>query len=403
MSSVLPAVIVGAGPSGIETAIELRRRGVDACVFDAGPLGHTISWWAPGTRWFSSNDRIAIAGVPLNTVDQSKASREEYLNYLRSVVDQFSVPVNTFRRVVSITPAARRQVSNHPPSSRSRELTCRWRLGFRLTLGETSASERQLNRGEPRNSLDGEEADFYVETHAVVLAVGGTDFPNRLEVPGESLPHVDGYLREIHRYHGRNVLIVGGRNSAVEAAIRLHRGGANVSLCYHGEQLPSDGIKYWLRPEIEGLIRSGSIQSYFGSRVSKITANAVTVRREDARDAGATVTIPADDVLTLIGYRQDQSLLRQLEVLSDEPSNAPIYNADTMQTKHAGIYVAGTAIGGTQSSRYQVFLENCHDHPRKIADHLCGPQRSIGQAEELLSVASEDAGLRSRIASQPES
>ncbi len=391
---MLSTVVIGAGPSGIETAIELRRRGVDARVFDAGPLGHTISWWAPGTRWFSSNDRIAIAGVPLNTVDQAKASREEYLNYLRSVVDQFAVPVSTFQRVVSINPA----------TAESKDSGGRWRLGFRRSLGEAGvAGERQMLNAEWGNTPADGAAEFSIDAHAVVLAIGGTDFPNRLGVPGEDLPHVDGYLREIHRYHGRNVLIVGGRNSAVEAAIRLHRGGAIVSLCYHGEQLPSDGIKYWLRPEIDGLIRSGSIQAYFGSRIAEITSRSVTISANDAGAAPGRSTIEADDVLTLIGYRQDQSLFQQLGIVSDSPSGAPLYDAETMQTRHDGIYVAGTAVGGTQSSRYQVFLENCHPHPRKIADHLCRERLAPSRPEESEPVAARDGGLERRIAWQPES
>lgn len=404
MSDVLPTVVVGAGPSGIETAIELRQRGVDARVFDAGPLGHTISWWAPGTRWFSSNDRIAIAGVPLSTVDQAKASREEYLNYLRSVVDQFAVPVNTFQRLVSI-----RSTSDSSATNQGIGRGVRWQLGFCRTAGKPTASElrgsldsaRGDSMSDPiRNTV---AADFVVEAHAVVLAIGGTDFANRLGVPGEDLPHVDGYLREVHRYHGRRVLVVGGRNSAVEAAIRLHRGGASVSLCYHRAELPSDGIKYWLRPEIEGLIRSGSIHAYFNARVAEITSAAVTIRTGTDAGAGSLTHVDADDVLTLIGYRQDQSLFSRLGILSNEAFAIPIYDADTMQTRHEGIYVAGTAVGGTQSSQYQVFLENCHDHPRKIADHLCGTLTRPGQLDRQQEPPTGDAGLRQRIAWQPES
>lgn len=404
MSDVLPTVVVGAGPSGIETAIELRRRGVDARVFDAGPLGHTISWWAPGTRWFSSNDRIAIAGVPLNTVDQAKASREEYLNYLRSVVDQFAVPVHTFHRLVSISPTSNASAADHA-SGRG----VRWRLGFRRTAGKPTASALRgsidAGRGDSKSDsiVTTVAADLFIEAHAVVLATGGTDFANRLGVPGEDLPHVDGYLREVHRYHGRRVLIVGGRNSAVEAAIRLHRGGARVSLCYHGEQLPSDGIKYWLRPEIEGLIRSGSVHAFFNARVMAITPDAVTILTSGDGIAGSRMDVDADDVLTLIGYRQDQSLFERLAILSNDASATPIYDADTMQTRHEGIYVAGTAIGGTQSSQYQVFLENCHDHPRKIADHLCVTPASDGQLDGQQEPPTGDAGLRQRIALQPES
>src|SRR6056297_1817680 len=159
-----PVVIVGAGPIGLELAVALKHAGIDFQIFDAGELGHTISWWAPQTRWFSSNERIAIAGVPLQTVDQSKATREQYLNYLRSVVTQFALRVHTFTPVTDI----RRQSNG--------------RLEVVTKPGSTTATWH---------------------CDAVVLAVGGTDFPRKLDIPGEDLPHVDGYLRETHRYFGR--------------------------------------------------------------------------------------------------------------------------------------------------------------------------------------------------------
>ncbi len=413
MNEFVETVVIGAGPIGIETAIELQHRGIETHVYDAGPVGHTISWWAPQTRWFSSNDRIAIAGVPLHTVDQAKASREEYLNYLRGVVDQFHVPITTFRRVVSIRPIddSARIGANHSDTGggltngvadgqtkAESALAPRWRLGISRRAAATDHDP---------------PPDYFLDTHAVILAIGGTDFPNRLGVPGEDLPHVDGYLREVHRYHGRNVLIIGGRNSAVEAAIRLHRGGANVTLCYHRDQLPDDGIKYWLRPEIEGLIRSGSVQAFFRSRVTEITEHAVSLETTDEDGKPHRRSVEFDDVLPLIGYRQNTSLFRQLDIVSDLPSGAPLYDAETMQTPRAGIYVAGTAIGGTQSSRYQIFLENCHDHPAKIADHLCRERSSRADSKgathqshgdpERANSPRGDQGLRQRIELQPES
>ena len=222
--------IVGAGPIGLETAVAFQRRGCEVIVLDAGSIGHTMSWWAPQTRWFSSNERISIAGVPLLTIDQSKATREEYLTYLRGIATQFSIPVRTLTPVSVVT-----------------------RSGDQFVLAVHPNSGREE-----------------VFADVVVLAVGGTDFPRKLNIPGEDLPNVDGYLREPHRYFGRRVLIIGGRISAVEAALRLHHAGAKISLCYRQEALPEDGIKYWLRPEIKGLLSSGRIESYMGTRPLEI-------------------------------------------------------------------------------------------------------------------------------------
>jgi len=350
--------IVGGGPIGIELAVALTRQGVDHRVFEAGSIGHTISWWAPQTRWFSSNERIAIAGVPLLTPDQSKATREQYLTYLRSVVTQFGV------RVQTQSPVAKIEAAEH---------------GFRLTVqtGWQPASGQSIRQS------------ICWDAETVVLAIGGTDFPKKLNVPGEDLPHVDGYLRETHHYFGRHVLIIGGRNSAIEAALRLHHAGANVSLSYRGASLPEEGIKYWLLPEIKGLIAAGRIHGLMSTAVVEILSDRVRLR---GLEDGSLTEHRADDVLSLIGYQQEKRLFESAGVRLDGPMQRPIYDEATMQTNVPGIYVAGTATAGTQSSKYKTFLENCHDHIDKIVAALTG-HRS----------ASHVRAYTEQIAIQPES
>lgn len=347
--SATRVAIVGAGPIGLELAVALARAGISHQVFDAGTIGNTIGWWAPETRWFSSNERIAIAGVPLLTSDQSKANREQYLTYLRGVATQFGVSVQTRCAVVEISKDDSKFIVTTNPVGGARQWT----------------------------------AD------AVVLAIGGTDFPRRLEIPGEDLPHVDGYLRETHRYFGRRVLIIGGRNSAIEAALRLHRAGAHVSLSYRGDALPEDGIKYWLLPETKGLLKSGRIGDYTGTVPIEIKRG--SVRLKSIRDH-SVVDVEADDVLSLIGYEQDKSLFRKSGVELSGPMQRPVFDERTMETNVPGIYVAGTATAGTQSSKYKIFLENCHDHVDKIVAHLSG--------EPLESTPRR---YSDQIASQPES
>src|SRR5439155_26769249 len=153
--------IIGAGPIGVELAVALKRTGVDYIQFDAKQIGYTISWFAPQTRFFSSNERIAIAGVPLVTADQSKATREEYLAYLRSVVTQFDLKINTYEPIVAIEREDERFVLTSAPAG----------------------AERQTYR-----------------VRKIVLSTGGTDHPRRLDVPGEDLPHVSHYFRDPHMY-----------------------------------------------------------------------------------------------------------------------------------------------------------------------------------------------------------
>ncbi|MDB5331491.1 MAG: FAD-dependent pyridine nucleotide-disulfide oxidoreductase [Phycisphaerales bacterium] len=316
--------VVGAGPIGLELAVALKRHGFDYLHFDARQIGYTVSWFAPFTRFFSSNERIAIAGVPLHTPDQSKASREEYLNYLRGVVELFDLQINTYEPVTGIK---------------------REGDGFLLTTNPAAG---------PR----------VCRARRVVLVTGGTDHPRRLNIPGEDLPHVSHYFQDPHPYFRKQLLVVGGKNSAVEAALRCHHAGAHVSLSYRGSELSAKSIKYWLLPEINGLIESGRIPAYFNTVPTRITPTEITLNP-------STQTIPVDFVLLLIGYAQDNKLLRLAGVDLGGENEAPVFDERTMETNIPGLYVAGTAVGGTQD-KYRIFIENCHVHVDRILAALTG-------------------------------
>jgi thioredoxin reductase (NADPH) len=319
--------IIGAGPIGIEIAVALKREGISYHHFDARQIGYTISWFAPQTRFFSSNERIAIAGVPLFTPDQTKATREEYLAYLRAIVQQFDLKVHTYEPVTAIARDGRQ---------------------FLLTT----------RRG-------GREQKYRAEK--IILATGGTERPRTLDVPGADLPHVTHYFRDPHEYFQQDILIVGGRNSAIEAALRSHHAGARVTISYRKPQFNAASIKYWLWPEMNGLIQSGKMKAHFNSTVKEITPGGAVLT--DA--SGKEIRIAADFVLLLIGYEADMSLAKMAGVELREPGQVPVFDEATMQTNVPGIYVAGTAIAGTQS-KYQVFIENCHVHTERIFASLTG-------------------------------
>jgi thioredoxin reductase (NADPH) len=326
-AAIAEVAIIGAGPIGIELAVALKRRGIEYIHFDAKQIGYTISWFAPQTQFFSSNERIAIAGVPLQTPNQGKATREQYLTYLRSVVEQFDLKINTYEPITEIN----RDADDFVLTSRK-------------------------NGGTPRGH----------RVRRVVLCTGGTSRPRELNIPGEDLPHVSHYFDDPHNYFRTDVLIVGGRNSAVEAALRCHNAGARVSLSYRREELPSKTIKYWLRPEIEFLIKTGRIKAHLHTIPVRITPTSVTLARGSEQ-----FEVAADFVLLLIGYEQDDSLLKLAGVQLDGSTAAPVFNEQTMETNVPGLYVAGTATGGTQE-RYTVFIENCHVHVDRIVASITG-------------------------------
>jgi thioredoxin reductase (NADPH) len=342
----VPVLVVGAGPIGLEVAWALKWEGIGYVQVEAGVIGSTFLWWAPGTRFFSSPERIEIAGVPLATGNQDKASREEYLAYLRQVAGAAGLGVRTGVRVMSIRPVRGSEGG--------------FAVGFK-------------DRGVPGELFAAK----------VVLAIGDMHRPRMLGVEGEDLAHVSHYLREPHVYYGRRVVIVGGRNSAVEAAIRLHRvGAAGVTLVHRGAGFDAERIKYWLLPEVTHLIRTGAVRFVPRGLVRRITCDGVEVGPvEDSGLKARPTLMPADDVLLLTGYVQDASLFESAGMVLEGEGRAPKYNPMTMETTVPGLYVAGTAAAGTQS-RFKLFIENCHVHGARIAAHIAGhePPRDPGPA-----------------------
>ncbi len=330
--------IIGAGPIGIELAVAVKKAGFDYIHLEAGQIGATMQWWAPGTMYFSSPERIAIAGVPLIVADQEKATRENYLDYLLAVVGTHQLTINTYTRVVGITKSD---------------------TGFDITTARSFhgvGGPEELNYTPPTTP-----GSTTIHAKRVVLAIGDMHAPRLLDIPGENLPHVSHYLGDVHQYANQRVLIVGGKNSAVEAAIRLFRAGAKVTMSYRGENFDPDRIKYWLYPEIEYLIKKNKIEFIPHSTVESIN--------EQSADLNTGQSIPADFVLLLTGYKQDQSLFEQLgiELITDD--RKPKVCLKTMETNVPGIYVAGTATAGSQQ-RTKVFIETSHIHVDRIVAAL---------------------------------
>jgi len=318
-------MIVGAGPIGIELAVALKRNGIMYQQIEAGQIGSTISWYAPQTQFFSSPERIAIAGVPLQTLDQTKATREEYLTYLRSVVLQFDLAIETGVRVTAIA-----------------------RENGRFVV-----------------TMFGREGEQQRRARNVVLAIGDMHRPHLLGIPGEDLPHVSHFFGDPHRYFRRQMLVVGGRNSAVEAAIRCVRVAAEVTMSYRADDLDPQHVKPWLLPEIRAMIRDKRMTFLRGTTVREITPSHAVI------DPGGR-RVDADIVLLLTGYEQDTSLFESAGVTLVGPQRRPRFAELTMETDVPGLYVAVTAAAGTQVSGTTAFIETSHVHVGRIVAALKG-------------------------------
>src|SRR5262245_49241943 len=283
---VRDVIIVGAGPSGLATAIAAKRQGLDYLIVEKGLLVNSIFNFPMHMVFFTTPELLEIGGLPLIT-PYDKPTRLEALRYYRRVVDTYDIQVSYHEEVTSI--------------ERDDDGV------FAVTT---------THRGVTRER----------QARAVVLAIGYYDLPNYLGVPGEDLPHVSHYFSEAHPFYKERVVIVGGKNSAAEAALELFRAGVHVTLVHRREKL-GDSIKYWVRPDIDNRIKEGSIAARFESRVVEIRPTEVVIER-----AGTQEALPAEAVFLLTGYHPDVDLMRRAGIECHPETLTPTLNQETFES-----------------------------------------------------------------------
>jgi len=312
-------VIVGAGPTGIACAIELEKRGIPATCYDKGFLLKTLYDFPEEMRWFSTRDLLDIAEVPF-TAPEAHPTRLESLAYYRSVAEKFQVRVVPHTEIVSIQP----------------------RAGGGVTVFLS----------------DGRE----VSAPAAVLATGFFHNPRRLGVPGEDLPLVHRRYVSGYPFHGRDVVVVGARNSAAEAALDLYRHGARVTLAVRGPAI-SERVKYWIKPDLENRIRAGKIRALFHTRLREIRPDAVLVEGPAGQQS-----LSADAVFPLIGYEPDFAFFERCGIRLEGENRIPSHDLETLESNVPGLYLAGAILGGTEVGR--IFIENSRHHAALIAGSI---------------------------------
>jgi bacillithiol disulfide reductase len=308
-------VIVGGGPAGLAAAIAAQKGGLDYQVLEKGVLVNSIFHFPRDMVFFTTPELLEIGALPFTTPYQ-KPTRAEALRYYRRVTDAYQLRVSLGEEVIAI-----------------------------------ERQKKDVFAVETRSS-HGSRGVHHART--VVMAIGYYDHPNRLEIPGEDLPHVRHYYSEPHPFYRKQVVIVGGKNSAAEAALELFRAGGQVTLVHRGSQL-GESIKYWVRPDIENRIREGSIRGRFDTRVREIRPECVIVESNGNRDE-----LPAQGVFLLTGYHPDGELLRRAGVEVNEETFVPTHNPETLETNVPGLYLAGAVVTGKETNR--VFIENGRFH-----------------------------------------
>ena len=309
---LLDIVCVGAGPAALGVLHAAKAAGLDAVAIDKGPVCSALCSHPTYMRWFSTADKLELAGFPLVTTEKNP-TRQEYLKYCRTFVKYFDLKIAAYCEVTEVRRAAH---------------------GFDVVAKDL------LGRA------------YTWQARHVVMATGFYDSPRPLGAPGADLPKVSHRYTEAHWYADHDVLVVGAGSSAAEIALELWRNGAHVTVAMRGGKFDT---KYWIEPDIENRIAEGSIACYRNVEVAEIRPDDVVLRN----GSGADIVVPNDFVLAMTGYEPDTALIASLGAAVDASCGKPVLN-DRYETTVPGLYVAGTLCAGQESN--VVFIENSRDH-----------------------------------------
>ena len=317
-------ICIGAGPTGLACAIEAKRAGMNPLVIDKGCLCNSIFHYPVNMVFFTTPELLEIGDLPLVSAAE-KPVRTEALKYYRKAAEHFQLELRLFERVLRV---------------------------------------------------DGHDGNFTVLTHTekgtehrytgkkISVATGYYDLPNIMSIPGEDLPHVSHYYTEPYEFWNQDVVVIGGKNSAAEAALDLYRNGARVTLVHRKAELGST-IKYWVRPDIENRVKAGQVKALFETHVKEITRDEVIVR-----NGAAEKRLPAKRVFALTGYHPDFAFIESLGVRLDPETRKPALDPNTLESNVPGIHLAGVVIGGRHTS--EIFIENGRFHGKQIIKSLKG-------------------------------
>ena len=321
-------ICIGAGPTGLASAIEAKRAGMRPLVIDKGCLCNSIYNYPANMIFFTTPELLEIGDLPLTTQGE-KPTRIEALKYYRKCAEHYELDVRLYELVLRVEGSD----GNFTVVTRTRD-------------------GKEIKHGGKK----------------IVVATGYYDLPNELGVKGENLPHVSHYYTELYAYWREPVVVVGGKSSAAEAALELYRNGAQVTLVHRDAEL-GQSIKYWLRPDILNRIKAGQVKALFETTVKEITENEVVVENKSGE-----ARVPAKRVFLLTGHHPDYVFIQSLGIKLDPDSKRPVMDPNSLESNVPGIHLAGVIIGGRFTG--EIFIENGRFHGKQIIDALTRDRES---------------------------
>lgn len=315
-------IIVGGGPCGLSASIRLREQGLNPLIIEKGNIVNAIYHYPTHQTFFSSSEKLEIGDVPF-VIEEHKPRRNQALVYYREVAKRKDLRINRFETVEKVE-----------------------KMGDTFVVSTTK--------------------DQY-ECNYIIIATGYYDHPNYMGIPGEELDKVYHYFKEAHPFFDTDVVVIGGKNSAVDAALELNKAGARVTVIYRGSEY-SKSVKPWILPNFDALVRNGEIKMEFDACVEEITDETVTYSKD-----GKTFSVTNDYVFAMTGYHPDHSFLTKMGIELDPESGRPLINEETMETNVDNIYIAGVIAAGNNAN--EIFIENGRHHGGLIAEDIARKER----------------------------
>ncbi|WNB93699.1 YpdA family putative bacillithiol disulfide reductase [Bacillus sp. NEB1478] len=312
--------IIGGGPCGLAAAIALKEKGLSYCVIEKGNVVNTIYKYPTHQTFFSSSEKLEIGQFPF-VHEQRKPNRIHALTYYREVVKRKELMIRTFEKAESVEKDKK-------------------------GLFIIKTTDRYKN-------------ETIYKSRWVIIATGYYDNPNLLNIKGEELPHVYHYFKEGHPFYDLDIAVIGGKNSAIDAALELQKCGARPHVFYRGKDY-SPSIKPWVLPDFEACVKAGTIQMSFNAEVEELTKDGLL-----ATISGKKKYYPFHSVFAMIGYHPDHAFLRKIGVSIDSYTGRPIYSPETMETNVDGLFIAGVIAAGNNAN--EIFIENGRFHGDMIA------------------------------------
>ncbi|SMC69821.1 YpdA family putative bacillithiol disulfide reductase [Chryseobacterium sp. YR221] len=315
---ILDILIIGAGPIGLNCAIEAQKNNLSYLIIEKGTIVNSLYHYPLYMRFFSTAEKLEIDGTPFIS-PAPKPGRQEALEYYQGIARQKDLNIHLYEKVVKV---------------------------FKID----DVFEIETTKG-----------NYFAKN--VVIATGFYDIPNLMNIPGENLPKVKHYYTEPYPYARQKVVIIGSSNSAVDAALETYRKGAEVTMIIRHSEI-SKSVKYWVKPDIENRISEGSITAHFNAEILEVKEQSVIFKDHDHQ----IHEIENDFVLAMTGYLPDFEFLRNSGIELNGDCLNPQYNMETMETNISNLYLAGVVCGGKDTHLW--FIENSRVHAEMILNNI---------------------------------